>query len=133
MLYVGIDLGTSAVKLLLMDSQGEVKNVVSREYPISFPHNGWSEQNPEDWYRETMLGLEELISSVSKDEVAGISFSGQMHGLVTLDDKDEVIRPAILWNDGRTAQVAFPACAVRQGRSLVRVSSGLRPACLWLG
>lgn len=102
MLYIGVDLGTSAVKLLLMDGQGQIKKIVSKEYPIYFPHPGWSEQKPEDWFAKTMEGIKELIAEADKDQVAGISFGGQMHGLVILDDKDQVIRPAILWNDGRT-------------------------------
>ena len=102
MLYIGVDLGTSAVKLLLMDGEGKIEKIVSREYPIYFPHPGWSEQNPEDWFRETMEGLKELLSDCDKSKVAGISFGGQMHGLVILDKADEVIRPALLWNDGRT-------------------------------
>ena len=102
MLYVGVDLGTSAVKLLLMDEEGRIQNIVSREYPISFPHPGWSEQNPEDWFAETMTGLKELLQDADKSQVAGVSFGGQMHGLVILDEADAVIRPAILWNDGRT-------------------------------
>lgn len=102
MLYIGIDLGTSAVKLLLMDEMGRIQRIVSREYPIYFPNPGWSEQNPADWYRETMAGLKELTMDADKEEIAGISFGGQMHGLVLLDEEDEVIRPALLWNDGRT-------------------------------
>ena len=104
MLYIGIDLGTSAVKLLLMDSDGKIVNIVSREYPLYFPHPGWSEQKPEDWYAQTMDGIKELIKDVDKSQVAGISFGGQMHGLVILDKEDNVIRPAILWNDGRTTE-----------------------------
>jgi len=104
MLYIGIDLGTSAVKLLLMDSEGKIVNVVSKEYPLYFPHPGWSEQKPEDWYEQTMEGIRELIRDVDKSQVAGISFGGQMHGLVILDKEDKVIRPAILWNDGRTTE-----------------------------
>ena len=104
MLYIGIDLGTSAVKLLLMDSQGNICNIVSREYPLYFPHPGWSEQNPQDWYEQTMEGIRELLKDADKNQVAGISFGGQMHGLVILDEKDQVIRPAILWNDGRTTE-----------------------------
>ena len=104
MLYIGIDLGTSAVKLLLMDSQGNICNIVSREYPLYFPHPGWSEQNPKDWYEQTMEGIRELLKDADKSQVAGISFGGQMHGLVILDEKDQVIRPAILWNDGRTTE-----------------------------
>ena len=102
MLYIGVDLGTSAVKLLLMDSGGKIVKIVSKEYALSFPHPGWSEQNPEDWYAQSIAGLKELLEGQDKSQVAGISFGGQMHGLVILDQKDEVIRPAILWNDGRT-------------------------------
>ncbi len=104
MLYIGVDLGTSAVKLLLMDGDGKIQKVVSREYPLFFPHPGWSEQNPEDWYKRSMDGIKELIAEADKKQIAGISFGGQMHGLVVLDEKDQVIRPAILWNDGRTAK-----------------------------
>ena len=102
MLYVGIDLGTSAVKLLLMDGEGKIQKIVSREYPLYFPHPGWSEQKPEDWYEQVMDGMKELIAEADKSQIAGISFGGQMHGLVILDKEDQVIRPAILWNDGRT-------------------------------
>ena len=104
MLYIGIDLGTSAVKLLLMDEKGKIRNIVSKEYPLYFPHPGWSEQNPEDWFAQSMEGLKELVPEEEKKNVAGISFGGQMHGLVMLDEQDRVIRPAILWNDGRTAK-----------------------------
>ena len=108
MLYIGVDLGTSAVKLLLMDSAGTVQKIVSREYPLSFPQTGWSEQNPLDWYEQTIAGLHQLLSDCDRSQVAGISFGGQMHGLVTLDAEDQVIRPAILWNDGRsTAQTDY--------------------------
>lgn len=102
MLYIGVDLGTSAVKLLLMDEKGTIHKVVSREYPLYFPHPAWSEQNPEDWFAASMDGMKELTSECDKTQVAGISFGGQMHGLVTLDQEDRVIRPAILWNDGRS-------------------------------
>ena len=102
MLYIGIDLGTSSVKLLLMDGEGNIKNTVCEEYPISFPKPGWSEQNPEDWYNAVIDGIKRLIDGSDKGELAGISFGGQMHGLVILDVNDNVIRPCILWNDGRT-------------------------------
>lgn len=102
MLYIGVDLGTSAVKLLLMTASGHIEKIVSREYPIYFPHPGWSEQKPEDWWEATTSGLKELLSDCDKSQVAGISFGGQMHGLVILDKDDNVIRPALLWNDGRT-------------------------------
>lgn len=104
MLYIGVDLGTSAVKLLLMDGEGKIQNIVSKEYPLYFPNPGWSEQKPEDWYTQVMEGIKDLIKDADKSQVAGISFGGQMHGLVILDENDEVIRPAILWNDGRTTE-----------------------------
>ena len=102
MLYIGVDLGTSAVKLLLMDENGNIQKIVSKEYPLYFPKPGWSEQQPEDWYVQSMEGIRELTAECDKSQVAGISFGGQMHGLVALDKDDQVIRPAILWNDGRT-------------------------------
>ena len=102
MYYIGVDLGTSAVKLLLMDADGAIKNIVSREYPLEFPHPGWSQQKPEDWWEACKEGIKALVSGFDANEVKGISFGGQMHGLVILDEKDDVIRPAILWNDGRT-------------------------------
>ena len=104
MYYIGVDLGTSAVKLLLMEESGKICNIVSKEYPLFFPHPGWSEQNPEDWFAQSMEGIKELTEGIDRKEVAGIGFGGQMHGLVTLDKDDNVIRPAILWNDGRTAK-----------------------------
>ena len=104
MYFIGVDLGTSAVKLLLMEESGKICNIVSKEYPLFFPHPGWSEQNPEDWYTQSMAGMKELTEGIDRSQVAGISFGGQMHGLVTLDKDDNVIRPAILWNDGRTAK-----------------------------
>lgn len=104
MFFIGVDLGTSAVKLLLMDENGKIHKIVSKEYPLYFPHSGWSEQKPEDWYEQSMAGLKELISECDRSQVRGISFGGQMHGLVALDEADNVIRPAILWNDGRTGK-----------------------------
>ncbi len=102
MLYIGIDLGTSAVKLLLMNEKGEIQKIVSKEYPLSFPHPGWSEQKPEDWVKAVNEGIKELTDGFDKTQVAGIGAGGQMHGLVVLDEEDNVLRPAILWNDGRT-------------------------------
>ena len=101
-LYIGIDLGTSAVKLLLMDELGTIKNVVSKEYPLEFPQPGWSQQAPEDWRKAVLEGIPQLLEGFDGKDVAGIGCGGQMHGLVILDEADNVIRPAILWNDGRT-------------------------------
>ena len=104
MYYIGVDLGTSAVKLLLMEGNGKICNIVSNEYPLSFPQPGWSEQKPEDWWDAVVDGIKKLVDGFDASEVAGISFGGQMHGLVILDENDNVIRPAILWNDGRTTK-----------------------------
>ena len=102
MYFIGIDLGTSAVKLLLMQSGGKIIRTVSESYPVNFPQTGWSEQNPEDWFDGTIKGLSKLLEGIDGNEVAGISFGGQMHGLTLLDSEGQVIRPAILWNDGRS-------------------------------
>ena len=104
MYYIGVDLGTSAVKLLLMDERGGIANVVSKSYPVAYPQPGWSEQNPEDWWRAVCEGVPELLAApgVDASQVRGIGCGGQMHGLVALDAQDKVIRPCILWNDGRT-------------------------------
>ncbi len=95
-------MGTSSVKLLLIAADGAIINSITKEYPIYYPQSGWSEQNPEDWLKATVDGIEELLNGHSRGEVKGVSFGGQMHGLVLLDKEDRVIRPAILWNDGRT-------------------------------
>ena len=88
MYYIGIDLGTSAVKLLLMEESGKICNIVSKEYPLYFPHPGWSEQNPYDWFDAEHGGNEGAARTGSTDpQVAGIGFGGQMHGLVTLDEE----------------------------------------------
>ncbi len=106
--FIGIDLGTSAVKLLLVDEQGRIHNTVSKDYPLEFPQPGWSQQDPADWEKAVFTGIPELLRGFDAAKVAGIGAGGQMHGLVALDENDRVIRPAILWNDGRTAeQVAY--------------------------
>lgn len=104
MYYIGIDLGTSAVKLLLVAEDGQICNSVTKEYPLEFPQPGWSQQNPEDWRKAVLEGIPQLLEGFDGSQVAGIGCGGQMHGLVVLDDQDQVIRPAILWNDGRTAR-----------------------------
>ncbi len=102
--YIGIDLGTSAVKLLLVREDGQILNTVTREYPLEFPQPGWSQQNPADWKNAVLEGIMELLTGFDASSVAGIGCGGQMHGLVVLDENDQVIRPAILWNDVRTAK-----------------------------
>ena len=104
MYFIGVDLGTSACKFLLMDERGEILNITSRSYDVEYPRPGWSQQDPTDWWRAVCEGVPELLAGFDASQVAGIGCGGQMHGLVALDEKDEVIRPAILWNDGRTAE-----------------------------
>lgn len=138
MFFIGIDLGTSAVKLLLMDEKGKIHHIVSKEYPLYFPRPGWSEQNPEDWMEQTIAGLKELVSGCEKSQVKGISFGGQMHGLVALDAKDRVIRPAILWNDGRTGKQVEYLNQVIGKETLSRYTANIAfagftaPKILWL-
>ena len=88
--YLGIDLGTSSVKLLLVDESGEICGSVTKEYPLSFPHPGWSEQDPADWWKAVQYGILQLTEKVDKSEIRGIGCGGQMHGLVALDERDTV-------------------------------------------
>lgn len=102
--FIGADLGTSGLKLLLVDAMGKILNSVTKNYDVHYPNPGWSEQNPEDWWTAFVDGVDELLSDFDKSCVKGLSVAGQMHGLVILDKDDNVIRPAILWNDGRTSE-----------------------------
>ena len=105
--YIGIDLGTSACKGILTDREGRILGEHSVRYPVSSPFTNWSEQSPEDWYNAAVEILRVLAEGREKD-VKGVGIAGQMHGLVLLDEHDEVLRPAILWNDGRsTEQTAY--------------------------
>jgi len=103
---IGVDLGTSAVKILLVNQAGEVCQEVSKSYPLIIEKSGYSEQNPEEWVKKTTEGLAELIQAFQGDvkDIEGISFSGQMHGLVLVDEANNVLRNALLWNDTRTTK-----------------------------
>lgn len=102
---IGIDVGTSATKTVLFDEKGTVIGSASKEYPLYQPKNGWAEQNPEDWKNATLETLKKVISAqdIKAEDIKGIGISGQMHGLVMLDENCEVIRPSIIWCDQRTA------------------------------
>ncbi|WP_298843507.1 xylulokinase [Clostridium sp.] len=106
MYFLGIDLGTSSVKIIIMDESGKVVKTTTRDFEISYPHIGWAEQNPDDWWEGTKEGIKEIIklSGLKADEIKGIGFSGQMHGLVLLDKDNKVLMPAILWCDQRTQE-----------------------------
>lgn len=100
----GIDVGTSGVKCILIDQNAQVAAVATEGYPLYTPHDGWSEQDPADWWKGTVKALKQVIhaADVDSDDIVGVGLSGQMHGLVPLDEQDQVIRHAILWNDQRT-------------------------------
>ena len=102
--YIAIDLGTSSVKLLLIEGNGNILAEHTESYPIYHPFPEWSEQNPEDWWSAVNSGLKVLLNGQNGNSVKGISFAGQMHGLVAMDSKGRIIRPCILWNDGRTEE-----------------------------
>lgn len=103
---IGIDVGTSATKTVMFDKKGNMIASASREYPLYQPQNGWAEQNPEDWRDAVLATVEEVVNKAGagKDEVKGVGISGQMHGLVMLDEAGEVIRPSIIWCDQRTGE-----------------------------
>jgi len=103
--YLGIDIGTSGTKTLAMQTDGTIVASATEEYPLSSPKPGWSEQDPAHWWQATVKSVRRVLKAgrVKKTEVAGIGLSGQMHGSVFLDKKHKVIRPALLWNDQRTA------------------------------
>lgn len=100
-MYIGVDLGTSGVKLILTDDKGKIIKSVSRSYDLMIPKSTWAEQDPNIWYKESLDALKELVKGY-EDQIEAMAFSGQMHGLVILDNNDKVLRPAILWNDQRT-------------------------------
>ncbi|MCI8464371.1 MAG: xylulokinase [Lachnospiraceae bacterium] len=103
---IGIDLGTSATKTVLFDENGNVIASASKEYPLYQPQNGWAEQNPEDWREAALETITRVVkeSGVDREAIRGLGISGQMHGLVMLDEDNEVIRPSIIWCDQRTAK-----------------------------
>jgi xylulokinase len=131
---IGLDVGTTSVKGIAIDDTGAVVHVAERGYPLSTPKPGWSEQEPEDWWKAAA----EVLDECEADRALGIGLSGQMHGLVALDDKDRPLRPAILWNDGRTQQQC-DEIEERVGRERLIELTGNRalagftaPKILWL-
>ena len=103
--FLGVDIGTSGTKTLAMRQDGLIVASATVEYPLASPKPGWSEQNPEDWWQATVKSVRQVLKAakVKPGGVAGIGLSGQMHGSVFLDRRHQVIRPALLWNDQRTA------------------------------
>ena len=101
---LGLDIGTSGCKILVLSDTGEILQSVVEEYPCFTPHEGWSEQNPEDWWNGVQAGLKKIIPMLGGKTISAVGFSGQMHGMVALDEHLQVIRRAILWNDQRTGK-----------------------------
>lgn len=105
MYFLGIDLGTSSVKIILMDDNGKLIKSSSKRYPVFYPKTTWAEQDPNDWWKAVKDGIWEILDSdIKKEDIKSIGLSGQMHGLVTLDKNDDVLMPAILWCDQRTEE-----------------------------
>lgn len=141
MKYVlGIDLGTSSVKVLLMNANGVIVDTHTEEYPIYHEKPGHSEQNPIDWVEKTIVAIKIIVSRFTADvsNIVGISYSGQMHGLVILDKKDQVLRPAILWNDTRTTSQCQRITEIIGEPALLRITKNRAlegftlPKLLWV-
>lgn len=139
--YLGIDVGTSATKAIAIDKKGKILASASAEYPVHHPKPGWSEQDPLDWWTATVKTVQQLVKAakLKKADVAGIGLSGQMHGSVFLDKSAKVVRPALLWNDQRTAAECAEIEARAGGRDklLAMVSNPAltgftAPKILWL-
>lgn len=105
--FIGIDIGTSGAKVILLSAEGRIRANLTEAYPVSSPHPLWSEQDPDAWWRAVCTGIRKAIAAagISSEAIRGVSFSGQMVGLVTLDERGRVIRPCILWNDQRSVAV----------------------------
>lgn len=139
--YLGIDLGTSGTKSLVCRADGTILATASAEHPISHPQPGWSEQNPSDWWNSTLQSARQAIASsgIKPGELKGIGLSGQMHGSVLLDASHQVLRPALLWNDQRTAAQCREIESKAGGReSLIKMVSNpaftgfTAPKVLWV-
>lgn len=111
-MYIGIDLGTSGVKVILLNEQGEVVAAQTEKLTVSRPHPLWSEQDPEQWWQATDRAMKALGDQHSLQDVKALGIAGKMHGATLLDAQQRLLRPAILWNDGRCAQ----ECALLEAR-----------------
>lgn len=112
---LGIDVGTSGCKILALDDSGAILSSVTEEYPCYVPQEGWSEQDPEDWWKGTISGIREILPLLHGKKVCAVGLSGQMHGMVALDRENRVVRRAILWNDQRTG---------KQCEEIIRLAGG---------
>jgi len=113
---IGIDIGTSGCKVIALDAEGTIAASALESYPLYQPQEGWTEQDPEDWWQASVNGIKGVLAQLGGAEVAGIGFSGQMHGMVAMDSEMRVIRRAILWNDQRTQKQCDEITAAAGGR-----------------
>lgn len=122
---LGVDLGTSGTKTVLFDKQGRAIASASREYPLDQPRNGWAEQDPECWWQAARETIRQVIgeSGVAPAQIRGLGISGQMHGLVLLDENGQVLRKAILWCDGRTQQECDEITRIVGRERLIRITA----------
>lgn len=120
---LGIDLGTSAVKVSVVNQSGEIIAQEKMDFPIQQPHPGYAEQNPEDWVNATTIAIVRLIliDKLNPKQIKGVSYSGQMHGLVLLDKDNQVLRPAMLWNDTRSSKQRYEIMD-RMGERFVEIT-----------
>ena len=136
--YIGVDLGTSSLKLMLVDPMGGILKTTSRSYDVKYPRSGWSEQSPEDWWSAFLDGADELLDGFDSSLIKAIGVGGQMHGLVALDENDRVLRPAILWNDGRTfKEVEYLNCEIGKDKlsdntANIAFAGFTAPKILWM-
>lgn len=138
--FIGLDIGTSAAKALLSDQEGHIIAIAQQEYPLYTPRPLWSEQNPADWWQGSIKAIQQLLakSAVAPSQVTGIGLTGQMHGSVFLDKDNRVIRPALLWNDQRTAAECEQITALVGVEHLIEIAgnpalTGFQaPKILWI-
>ena len=140
MYYIGIDIGTSSVKVLAINNKHEIVGTTKRNYPVYYPKDNWAEQDPNDWWDKTLEAMIDLINTydISADDIESIGLSGQMHGLVALDESSNILFPAILWNDQRTEEECNDIQSYF-GRELLREYTGNKaltgftaPKLLWI-
>ena len=138
---VGLDISTTGAKALLIDERGEVVASATTEYSLATPHLLWAEQSPTDWWEGACASIRKMmqLANVRGDEICGIGLTGQMHGLVMLDQAGQVLRPAILWNDQRTgAQCAEITERIGGARKLIALTGNVvlpgftAPKILWV-
>jgi xylulokinase len=138
--FIGLDIGTSAAKALLCDQEGKIISIAQSEFPLYTPQPLWSEQDPADWWQGLLKAIQQVLkeAAIPSTQIAGIGLTGQMHGSVFLDGENQVIRPALLWNDQRTAAECEQITALVGYEHLIEIAgnpalTGFQaPKILWL-